>query len=76
MITKERYKEINQRHRQMKGIKTKDIFTVKVNNDAERFEFTPILNGFTSYTVSFLVATNLEEAWVCVDKSLKLQGEL
>ena len=49
----------------------KDIFTLRTNNDGKRFEFTPQLEGFTSYTVSFdEVNSDEEKAWQAVAGSL------
>jgi hypothetical protein len=47
--------------------KIKDIFKLKTNNDAKRFEFTPQLAGFTSYSVLFdEVDSDEEKAWQAV----------
>ena len=70
MLTDKKYDEYNRRHRQMMGVTAKQIFELKVNEDAERFEFTPTKNGFTSYTVGFDETKDEETAWAIIEKAI------
>ena len=54
----------------MMGITAKQIFELKINEDAERFEFTPTKNGFTSYTVGFDETKDEETAWAIIEKAI------
>ena len=46
-------------------------FTVKVNEDAKRYEFHSRCNLFNSYTVGFHEVDSLEDAYIAVWKALK-----
>jgi len=48
-----------------------EIFDIVGNDDAERWEFTPQIDGYTSYTVSYFECDNKADACIAVWKSLK-----
>lgn len=55
----------------MNGISILDIFDIVNNEDSKQFEFTPKVDGYTSYTVSYSEADNVEDACISVWKNLK-----
>lgn len=48
-----------------------DTFEIKVNEDAKRYEFTPKVPGYTSYTVSFEEVSTVEDACIAVWKAIQ-----
>lgn len=67
-MTPEKYEEYNKRCRRMNGVTAKHIFTLKINEDAKRFEFTPVKNGFTSYTIGFEETQDESKAWEIIEE--------
>ena len=47
-----------------------DTFSIKANDDMGRWEFTPKVEGYTSYTVSYKECDNKADACIAVWKSL------
>lgn len=48
-----------------------DIFDIVVNNELKRYEFTPKVDGFCSYTVSFDEVDTVEDACIAVYLALQ-----
>ena len=48
-----------------------DTFTIIANDDLKRFEFTPKVAGYTSYTVSYTECDNEDDACIAVWKSIQ-----
>lgn len=57
-----------------KDINIKVLFSVFKNEDRKQFEFTPKVNGYTSYTVSFKECDNEEDAYKAVYKSITAEA--
>lgn len=51
------------------------IFKIKANDKRKRFEFTPRVKGFTSYTVSFSECETIEDAMIAVWKSIQAESK-
>ncbi len=50
-----------------------DIFNIVPNDDTERWEFTPKIDGYTSYAVSYDECSSKEDAIIAVWKSINNQ---
>ena len=48
-----------------------DTFKITGNDDLEQWEFTPKIDGFTSYTVAYSECDNKQDACIAVCKSLQ-----
>lgn len=49
------------------------LFDIRDNHDAKRFEFTSKTHYFTSYTVAYHEADNLDDAKIAVYKAVKIE---
>lgn len=47
-----------------------DNFKIKSDDDLKRFEFTPKIKGYTSYTVSYSECDNIYDASIAVWRSI------
>ena len=54
-----------------KEIRVLDIFEIKGNDDRKQWEFTPRVEGYTSYTVSYSEASTKSDAILAVYHNLK-----
>jgi hypothetical protein len=50
-----------------------DTFDVIANDDRKQFEFTPKVEGYTSYIVGYDEVDNIEDAQIAVWKSIKAE---
>lgn len=57
------------------SINVLDIFKIKDNDDLKRWEFTPRIEGYISYTVSYSECSSKADACIAVWKALKKEHE-
>ncbi len=59
---------------QSENVLVKKMFIAKKNKDAQRYEFTPRVPGFTSYTVDYAeVNSNDDEAWQALQNAVEIE---
>lgn len=52
-----------------------DVFKIIANDDIKQWEFTPKVEGYTSYTVAYSEAESKSDACIAVFKSIKAEKE-
>lgn len=50
-----------------------DTFEIVGNDDLKRWEFTPKIEGYTSYTVAYSEASTKSDAYIAVWKSIEAE---
>jgi hypothetical protein len=52
-----------------------DIFDIEANDVIKQWEFTPRVDGYTSYTVSYKECSNKADASIAVWRNIKKQNQ-